>query len=106
MSENITELDDKNFDKFIAEGKCIIDFWAPWCGPCQMMMPEFEAVAKKMKGKVKFGKVNVDDAPTIAMRLNIMSVPTIVLFKDGKAAGKNSGWLSSDGIENLIKESF
>ena len=84
----------------------LVDFWAPWCGPCQMMAPEFEAAAKTMKGKFKFGKVNIDDASPVAMRFDVMSIPTIILFKDGKVSGKNSGWLSSDGITDLIKESF
>ena len=106
MSENVSELDEKRFDEFVKNGKCAIDFWAPWCGPCQMMAPEFEAAAKQMKGKIKFGKINVDDASAIAMKFNVMSIPTIILFKDGKVAGKNSGWLSSDGIVLLAKESF
>ena len=71
-----------------------------------MMMPEFEAAAKKMKGKVKFGKVNLDEESLLAMRFEIMAVPVLFLFKNGKLIKRNSGWLSGDGIEELAKESF
>jgi thioredoxin 1 len=106
MTKDVTELTDDTFDRFIAEGKSVIDFWAPWCGPCRMLTPEIESAAKAMKGKVKFGKVNLDEASLLAMRFEVMSIPTMFFFKDGKLIEKNSGWISRDGIIKLAKESF
>lgn len=106
MTKSAVELDEKSFEKFIKEGKCAIDFFAGWCGPCQAMAPEFESAAKAMKGKVRFGKINVEDEPALATRFEVMSVPTIILFEDGKLIGKSSGWLNRDGIIMLATDSF
>ena len=81
MSEHTIELTDENFDSKIKEGNWVVDFWASWCGPCRMMEPHFEEAAKEMKGKVNFGKVNVEEAQDLASRFMVMSIPTIIYFK-------------------------
>jgi len=78
------ELQDSNFDAEINQGVTLVDFWAPWCGPCRMQGPILDKVAEKVGAKAKIGKVNVDDATVIAARYGIVSIPTLIIFKDGK----------------------
>jgi len=106
MSEYTTTITDKNFDAIVPKGNWIIDFWAEWCGPCKMMAPQFEAAAKDLKGKVNFGKVDVDAEPELAGRFEIMSIPTLLFFKDGEQVNRYSGAMPKEEIELMIKESF
>ena len=84
MSTNELKLADVNFDKETSEGVVLVDFWAPWCGPCEMQGPIIEKVAEAMAGKAKVGKCNVDEAPKSAEKFGIRSIPTLVVLKDGK----------------------
>lgn len=77
-------LDEKNFDDTIASGVTIVDFWAEWCGPCQMMIPVLNQFAEMMEWKMNVAKVNVDENPNLAARFRVMSIPNLVIFKDGK----------------------
>jgi len=106
MTENTTELNDKNFDKNISKGDWVVDFWAEWCGPCKMMAPHFEAAAKLMKGKVHFGKVNVEEAQELAQRFMVMSIPTLIYFKNGEQVNRTAGAMPSDEIAANAKDSF
>lgn len=92
MSE-IKTLTDATFDQEIADaGKpFIVDFWAPWCGPCRMVSPVLEQIADQHADKVVLGKLNVDENPAIASRFGIMSIPTIMLFRDGQPTKKVIG---------------
>jgi len=77
-------LNNDNFNETIKEGVTLVDFWAEWCGPCQMMLPILEDFSKDMEGKMKVGKVNVDENPEIAGQFRVMSIPTLIVFKDGE----------------------
>ncbi len=90
---DVKTLTDANFDSEIGEASLpmIVDFWAPWCGPCRVVGPVVEEIAGDHADKVVVGKVNVDENPAIASKFGIMSIPTIILFKDGQAAKKVIG---------------
>ena len=79
----------------------VVDFWATWCGPCRMIAPVIEELAEEYDGKVKVGKVNVDDEPELASQFKIVSIPTIVVVNDGKISAKAVGYMTK---ERLIKE--
>ena len=84
MSEQITELTDKDFATHISKGITLVDFWAPWCGPCRMQSPILDQVAEKRQGQAKVAKVNIDTSPGIAAAQGVQSIPTMIVFKDGQ----------------------
>ncbi len=86
MSTTVEKLDSNNFSGFVEKGTVLVDFWAPWCGPCQMQLPILDNVAKKLGDKVKVGKLNVEEAADIASKFSIFSIPTLIVFKDGQPA--------------------
>ena len=105
MAGEVTELNEKTFDKFIKEGNCIIDFWAEWCGPCKIMEPEFKKAAKEIKS-VKFAKVNVDDNYEIAGRFMVVSIPTMIFFKKGEQVDRLSGSVGLEEIKKRVKDNL
>lgn len=80
----------------------LLDFWATWCGPCRMLAPVVAQIAAEREGSLKVGKVNVDDEPALAMQFGINSIPTLVLFKDGKPVNKTVGFMPKAAIETLL----
>ncbi|MBQ2313497.1 MAG: thioredoxin [Treponema sp.] len=79
----------------------LVDFWAPWCGPCKMMGPVLEEIAGEQEGKLKVCKVNVDENPNLAQQYGIMSIPNFIMFKDGKPAGQKIGAMSKEELLSL-----
>jgi len=98
----IAHVDDSTFEHEVleADGPVVVDFWATWCGPCYMVAPELEALAAEHAGQVKVVKVDVDQAPATAGRYGIMSIPTIVLFRDGEPVGASVGAKPRRAIES------
>jgi thioredoxin 1 len=104
MVENINA---EQFEKELKENEIlVVDFWAPWCGPCRMITPLMENVAKKMEGKVKLVKLNIDESREIATKYNIMSIPTIILFKNGEPKDKFMGLMPEQKIEEFINKNL
>jgi thioredoxin 1 len=83
MSNWTVELNDTNFDSQIRSGTTLVDFWAPWCGPCRIQGPILDRVALRTQGKATVAKLNVDDAPSVATTYGIQSIPTLIVFRDG-----------------------
>lgn len=102
-SEHVKELTSATFDAAVASGVAVIDFWAPWCGPCRMMGPIFEATAAVVGGKATFAKVNVDDSGDIAARFGVRSIPTLVVLKDGKAVATKVGLTRQEELAALVQ---
>lgn len=106
MGEHTSELTQENFDKQISKGNWIVDFWAEWCGPCRVLGPIIDETAKAMKGKVKFGKVNVDEQQDLAGQFEVMSIPTLIYFKDGEIVNRAVGVMEKEEIEDSAKDAF
>ena len=100
---SIVNVSDQEFQAEVESGGTVlVDFWAPWCGPCKMIAPELE----KLDGEVsiKIAKVNVDDNPESASRFGVMSIPTLILFKDGQPVDKVVGFKSKDELKSVISK--
>ena len=104
----LLELTDETFDEEVGSSDVplVVDFWAEWCGPCRMVAPVLEQIAVENEGKVRMAKLNVDDAPAVAQRFGIMSIPTLMVFQDGVAkkrivGAKGKGQLLEDLAEFL-----
>lgn len=97
---------DQNFEAEVIKNDkpTLVDFWAPWCGPCQMMGPIIEELAKDLEGKVKVGKLNVDENPVTAQNFTVMSIPTIIVFKDGEIAKKFVGVQSKESLKEELEK--
>ncbi len=105
-AKNVKEFTDGNFgvDVEQAKGVVVVDFWAPWCGPCRMVAPMIEQLAGEYEGRVTFGKLNVDENPEVSARYGIRSIPTIGIFKDGEAVDGVIGAVPRHHLASAIEK--
>lgn len=104
MSEALATVTDSDFDSTIKTGKVLVDFWAEWCGPCRMQTPILEKVVTQVGSDVTIAKLNVDENPAIAGKYNVMSIPTLILFKDGEVAKQFVGVQNEGTLVSAIEE--
>ncbi|HIE35630.1 MAG TPA: thioredoxin [Candidatus Omnitrophica bacterium] len=99
------ELTNQNFEEEIMNSSlpALVDFWAEWCGPCKVSLSHIEEIAKEYQGRLKVCKVNVDKSPEIAIRFSVMSIPTFMIFKEGKVMKKRVGAMSKEDLEKFIQ---
>ncbi len=102
MSENLKKLTEDSFHADTAHGVVLVDFYADWCGPCRMMTPVLDRVAQELKGKATIAKLDIDHAQKVAGGFQVTSVPTLILFKDGKEVGRLVGLRDADTIKEFI----
>ena len=106
MSENVFEFTDQNFDSDAEKSDVpvLIDFWATWCGPCKAIAPVIEEIAHEYNGKVKVGKIDVDQNQNTAMKYGVRSIPTLLIMKDGKVVNQIVGAVPKGNISDILDE--
>ncbi|MGB9742290.1 MAG: thioredoxin [candidate division WOR-3 bacterium] len=104
--KSVLQLTDANFDRELSDSTVpvLVDFWAPWCGPCRMIAPVIERIAERYASRIRVGKVNVDENPGTAGRFGIMSIPTLIFFKNGKEVERIIGALPEAALSAKIDE--
>jgi len=103
MTEHALELNDTSFADTIAEGVTLVDFWAPWCGPCRTQGPIVDRVAAALTGKAKVGKLNVDESTETAGRYGVRSIPTLIVFKDGEPVQQLAGIQNEQTLVSAVE---
>jgi thioredoxin 1 len=105
LADTIETLTDSNWDKDVmsSEQPVLVDFWAEWCAPCKTMLPAVEAVAQQFKGRLRVGKVNVEENEQVPFRYNITTLPTLMIFKGGKVSEQRVGLLSRENLVKLVE---
>lgn len=103
---NVQDVTDQNFEQEVIKSgtPVLVDFWAAWCGPCRMIVPAIDAIAEQYKDKLKVVKLNVDENPKTAGSFSVMSIPTLLFFKDGKEADRFIGLMSKEDLSNKLSK--
>ena len=101
----VVEISDQSFETEVIKSEIpvVVDFWAPWCGPCRVLAPVTEKLAEAYTGKVKFCKINVDENPEMSMKYNVMSIPTLIFFKGGEQKGSSLGAVPEAALKPKIE---
>jgi thioredoxin 1 len=105
MAENILEINDDSFDKIVIESDkpVMVDFWAPWCGPCKAIAPSIEALEKEFGDKITFVQINVDNNPISPSKYGVQAIPTLIFFKNGNVAEQITGMVPKQKLEDVIQ---
>jgi thioredoxin 1 len=105
MAKGIMDIDDRSFDSEIIQSDkpAVVDFWAPWCGPCKAIGPVIEELAEAYGETIKFTKCNVDENPATPAKFGIKAIPTLIFFKDGKVVDQITGMVAKSKLEDTIK---
>jgi len=106
MSELVQHITDDQFPATVAKGVTLVDFWAPWCGPCRMIAPILDELAGELKDKARIVKINVDENPQVAGQFGVMSIPTLLLFKDGKKVDQKIGGQAKPALKAFIEQAI
>lgn len=106
MAEGVMDIDDNGFEAEVLKSDIpvLVDFWAPWCGPCKAIAPTVEQLAKDFGGKIKFAKCNVDDNPVTPAKYGIRAIPTLIFFKGGEVADQITGMVAKAKLEEAINK--
>ncbi len=106
-NDNVLQINDSDFDATVGSDKpTLVDFWAPWCGPCKAIGPVIEELANEFTGKVQIGKMNVDDNPNTPGKFGIRAIPTLILFKDGEVVDQVTGAVGKSQLVELINKAL
>ena len=105
MADNIIEIEDDSFEKMVLQSDkpVMVDFWAPWCGPCKAIAPTVEALEKEFGSQMTFAKVNVDENPITPSKYGVQAIPTLIFFKNGEIADQITGMVAKEKLEETIK---
>ena len=106
MSDSVTHITDAEFKTTVAQGVTLVDFWAPWCGPCRMIAPILDELAVELKDKAKIVKINVDENPVVAGQFGVMSIPTLLLFKNGEKVDQKIGGQAKPALKSFIEQAL
>lgn len=106
MSELVAHITDADFQTTVAQGVTLVDFWAPWCGPCRMIAPILDELAGELKDKARIVKINVDENPLVASQFGVMSIPTLLLFKNGQKVDQKVGGQAKPQLKSFIEQAL